>query len=312
MAKTPFKIAAIAALYLIITAAIFAKLLTKTNLAAMPLLITYPAAALGTYLLCKAFNLSTPPSLTAAAIYAFSPIAISTANYHWTGTFLLASIPWLTLPAVLIPASNRTAIIIRPLLWTVPLIAVYLFFKILTLPGIGPFFPIPIEPLNPAHLHQMIDPTSKTASILNPSIGRIALIIAITGTVAIFSTQYLPIFITAAISIIFASMAVPQIVPPHAWLMIASLTAAITAAFALENLMKKTTTAQITITAAISALALAAITALQSQTITAIIYFVTAAAFTAICTTKTKTALAVIALITVWDILYIAFTIAPY
>lgn len=60
-------------------------------------------ASLGCFTLSRRWVSSFPASLFAGAIYGFGPFALGLAGYHPTAGFLVATIPWLFLPAAIGP-----------------------------------------------------------------------------------------------------------------------------------------------------------------------------------------------------------------
>lgn len=85
-------------------------------------------AALGCYILSRRWVSAFWGSFFAGAVYGFGPFMLSLLKFHPTATFLAAAIPWLFLPAAVIPARKWRWLSIP--LSTVPFLAIVLLFQI--------------------------------------------------------------------------------------------------------------------------------------------------------------------------------------
>jgi len=106
-------------------------------------------AAAGCYLLSRRWVSSFAGSVLAGLVYGFSPFAMSFACYHPGAGIPFAMAGWLFCPAAFL--DRWTALtqrgfwkyLVTALLSMLPFVVTALYFYLLTLPQIGPFFPLP-------------------------------------------------------------------------------------------------------------------------------------------------------------------------
>jgi len=106
-------------------------------------------AAAGCYLLSRRWVNSFAGSVLAGLIYGFSPFAFGLACYHPGAGIPFAMAGWLFCPAAFLDKWSTLTqksflkIFVTALLSMLPFVVTALYFYLLTLPQIGPFFPLP-------------------------------------------------------------------------------------------------------------------------------------------------------------------------
>jgi hypothetical protein len=107
--------------------------------------INSAASSIGCFLLSRRWTKTFSASILAGAIYAFGPFLLGFTAYHPFAGIPAAIFPWLFIPAVMMVSGKKVSFLwaLKLLLCAFPFVIVILFFYLLSLPSIGPFFPMP-------------------------------------------------------------------------------------------------------------------------------------------------------------------------
>jgi len=127
MSKIYGKFAAAAVIYIGFAVYLYQPYFKNFNSLQYLIVVNICLASLGCFTLSRRWVSSFPASLFAGAIYGFGPFTLGLAGYHPTAGFLVATIPWLFLPAALGPKGRWKWL--RVPLSVLPFLAILLFFQ---------------------------------------------------------------------------------------------------------------------------------------------------------------------------------------
>ncbi|MBW8016548.1 MAG: hypothetical protein FVQ82_10195 [Planctomycetes bacterium] len=204
-------------------------------------IIIPPIGALGCFLLSTCYVKTFSASILAGAIYAFCPLTLAFSAYHRFAGIPAAIIPWLFIPAAFIMPSKKLLAFpnaAKAVLAILAGLVIPLFFYLLTLPSIGPFFPMPL--IN-AHLQNLAGiplPLTGNAQDFVYGFYHLPLCAVIFGVLIYISAGSITLIIIAAVAMSL-SFSTPIVqTPPIAWGLLAVMSCSILAAIGAENLIR--------------------------------------------------------------------------
>ncbi len=198
--------------------------------------------ASGVFLLSKRWVNTNTASFLAGAFYGFSPLALSFVAFHPVTQLLIASLPWLFAPAILLDSAvdrDRKLAIPAIVLIALPVISIILFYWLSAKPFAGPFFPLPVTiKLSWANLASFLIPSKGAGSYFPTGFYHIGMILLIIGTVTSLMTHRVVTIATALASLLLATSNSFMDVPPITWTLIPLLLCAILIGQAVEWIHK--------------------------------------------------------------------------
>lgn len=134
-----------ACIYLFVSIYLYAPYLRNFSRLEYLFVINSAAGSIGCFLLSRRWTKTFSASILAGAIYAFGPFSLGFTAYHPYAGFAAAFFPWLLIPAAMMGWQKRFSLFwaLKLVLCVIPFVSVILFFYLLSLPSIGPFFPMP-------------------------------------------------------------------------------------------------------------------------------------------------------------------------
>lgn len=205
------------------------------------LIIIPPAGALGCFLLSRYYVITFSASVLAGAIYAFCPLALAFSAYHRFAGIPAAILPWLLIPLAFIGPSRKSLSFsnaAKAVFAILAAIVIPLFYYLLSLPSIGPFFPMPLVNAQLQSLAGIPLPLTGNAHEFVFSFYHLPLCAIIFGLVIYISTGSIILIIIAAIAVCLNFAAPVFQTPPMAWGLFIALPCSILAGIGAENLVR--------------------------------------------------------------------------
>lgn len=195
--------------------------------------------ACGCYVLSLKWIKNWGLKVSAGGFYGFSSLALWFLRLNVVGGFLVAVLPWLFIPAVFIPERIKKKFQIKLVMWAGPFMFVLILFLLLSLPVVGPYFPIPNESFSLAKLRYLASPLLNIEDIFKLSFYHIGFIGFLAGVVFCTmprQTGPLLIFLIGLIGGVGIKILNTS---PAVWVLFANLGGALAAGVGLENISTK-------------------------------------------------------------------------
>jgi len=197
--------------------------------------------ALGCFTLSRRWISAFGGLLFAGAAYGFSPFAFGFAAYHPSAVIVLAAVPWLFCPAAFWKArKDKSALttIASTALALPPFLIIPLFFWLCAQPGLGPFFPVPLDAkLQPSDVLGLIAPLALKPHEFIFGFYHVPLVVGLMGLFMYLAVHRIKVMIIVAAGLVLAFAPAVMQTPPVVWALIPALYFSVLVGLGLQGLV---------------------------------------------------------------------------
>ena len=199
-----------------------------------------PIGALGCFILSTRYAKTFSASILAGAIYAFCPFTLAFSAYHRFAGIPAAMAPWLFIPAVYISLPKNLSSYsnaVKAGLAILGALTIGLFFYLLSLESIGPFFPMPLVKTQLSNLAGISLPLTGNAQDFVFSFYHLPLCAAVLGLLVYICKGSFALIVvgSAAFGLTFCGPFMET--PPIAWGLLTVICCSILAAVGAEGIV---------------------------------------------------------------------------
>lgn len=208
--------------------------------------INSTAGSIGCFLLSRRWTKTFTASLLAGAVYAFGPFSLAFSAYHPFAGVPAAMLPWLFIPVTIFRPQKRFTVFSAALnvaFYAFPFVIILAFFLLLSLPSIGPFFPMPVIKANLVNLSPIVFPLTGNAQDFTISFYHLPFLSLLMGILLYVSSRNIALIILSAVGLCLSFCEPVFETPPIVWTLMLVTSCSILAAMGSEILTqsKKTT-----------------------------------------------------------------------
>ena len=200
--------------------------------------------ALGCFVLSRRWVGSFTASLFAGAVYGFSPFTLSFAAFHPAGGLAVAMLSWLFIPAAywhkigFRQPDKIPDFVITALLTLAGPAVLCVFFFMMSLQGIGPFFPVPVsETMTIEGLKSIALPFNMRPGGFALSVYHIPLCGLAMGVCLYYASGGLGIFLLAAAGLCMSFYEPVAMVPPVVWALVPLLCCCVLTGYGFQGIV---------------------------------------------------------------------------
>lgn len=228
-------------IYLFASIYLYWPYLRNFSLMEIMFVINSAIASVGCFLVSRQWSKSFAACLLGGAIYAFGPFTLGFTAYHPLASIPATLLPWLLIPATILPAPKHLtvfSIAAKAVLYALPLVIIILFFKLLSQPLFGPFYPMPPIKATLTNFTPLVFPLACNPQDFVVSFYYFPLLAIVTGITICISSRIIPLAVLLAGGICVSFCKPVYEVPPIVWILLPVISCSILAAIGSEKIIR--------------------------------------------------------------------------